>query len=128
MLPGSAYTEKDGLFVNLEGKIQNAYKATYPPGESKEDWIVFKDLAKLMSKPFDFDNMLILREQIIKIFNNENVNISKNTLVTDYIDDNILIKSIDYYHTNAIARSSKIMNECRQISKSLLHTGIEKAS
>ena len=128
VLPGSAYTEKDGLFVNLEGKIQNAYKATYPPGESKEDWIVFKDLAKLMSKPFDFDNVLILREQIIKIFNNENVNISKNTLVTDYIDDNILIKSIDYYHTNAIARSSKIMNECRQISKSLLHTGIEKAS
>ena len=128
VLPGSAYTEKDGLFVNLEGKIQNAYKATYPPGESKEDWIVFKDLAKLMSKPFDFDNVLILREQIIKIFNNENVNISKNTLVTDYVDDNILIKSIDYYHTNAIARSSKIMNECRQISKSLLHTGIEKAS
>ena len=128
VLPGSAYTEKDGLFVNLEGKIQNAYKATYPPGESKEDWIIFKDLAKLMSKPFDFDNVLILREQIIKIFNNENVNISKNTLVTDYIDDNILIKSIDYYHTNAIARSSKIMNECRQISKSLLHTGIEKAS
>ena len=128
VLPGSAYTEKDGLFVNLEGKIQNAYKATYPPGESKEDWIVFKDLAKLMSKPFDFDNVFILREQIIKIFNNENVNISKNTLVTDYIDDNILIKSIDYYHTNAIARSSKIMNECRQISKSLLHTGIEKAS
>ena len=128
VLPGSAYTEKDGLFVNLEGKIQNAYKATYPPGESKEDWIVFKDLAKLMSKPFDFDNVLILREQIIKIFNNENVNISKNTIVTDYIDDNILIKSIDYYHTNAIARSSKIMNECRQISKSLLHTGIEKAS
>ena len=128
VLPGSAYTEKDGLFVNLEGKIQNAYKATYPPGESKEDWIIFKDLAKLMSKPFDFDNVLILREQIIKIFNNENVNISKNTLVTDYIDGNILIKSIDYYHTNAIARSSKIMNECRQISKSLLHTGIEKAS
>ena len=128
VLPGSAYTEKDGLFVNLEGKIQNAYKATYPPGESKEDWIVFKDLAKLMSKPFDFDNILILREQIIKIFNNENANISKNTPVTDYIDDNILIKSIDYYHTNAIARSSKIMNECRQISKSLLHTGIEKAS
>jgi len=128
VLPGSAYTEKDGLFVNLEGKIQNAYKATYPPGDSKEDWIVFKDLAKLMNKPFNFNNANQLREQIIKSFNNEGVGMPKTLLTTDFVDDDILVKPIDYYYTNAIARSSKIMNECRQISKSYLYTGIEKAS
>ena len=128
VLPGSAYTEKDGLFVNLEGKIQNAYKATYPPGESKEDWIILRDLAKLMKKPFGFNNVRELREQIIKVFNNENINVSKNLPMTTFVDDNIIIKPIDYYHTNAIARSSKIMNECRQISKSFLYSGIEKAS
>jgi len=128
ILPGSAYTEKDGLFVNLEGKIQNAYKATYPPGDSKEDWIVFKDLAKLMKKPFKYNNSNELRELIIKIISNETIKASKNLVTTDYIDDDILIKPIDYYHTNAIARSSKVMNECRQISKSFLYTGIEKAS
>jgi NADH-quinone oxidoreductase subunit G len=128
VLPGSAYTEKDGLFVNLEGKIQNAYKATYPPGDSKEDWIVFKDLAKLMKKPFNFNNTNQLREQIIKFLNNEVVGRPKNLLTTDFVDDNILVKPIDYYHTNAIARSSKIMNECRQISKNYLYTGIEKVS
>ena len=128
ILPGSAYTEKDGLFVNLEGKIQNAYKATYPPGDSKEDWIVFKDLAKLMKKPFKYNNSNELRELIIKIISNETIKASKNLVTTDYIDDDILIKPIDYYHTNAIARSSKVMNECRQISKSFLYTGIEQAS
>ena len=47
---------------------------------------------------------------------------------TNYIDENILIKPIDYYYTNSIARSSKVMSECRQISKNFLYTGIEKAS
>ena len=37
ILPGAAYTEQDGFFTNLEGKIQKAYKASYPPGEAKED-------------------------------------------------------------------------------------------
>ena len=40
VLPGSAYTEQDGYFTNLEGKIQKAYKASYPPGEAKEDWSI----------------------------------------------------------------------------------------
>ena len=128
ILPGSAYTEKDGLFVNLEGKIQNAYKATYPPGDSKEDWIVFKDLAKLMKKPFKYNNSNELRKLIIKIISNETIKASKNLITTDYVDDDISIKLIDYYHTNVIARSSKVMNECRQISKSFLYTGIEQAS
>ena len=39
ILPGSAYTEQNGYFTNLEGKLQKAYKASYPPGEAKEDWL-----------------------------------------------------------------------------------------
>ena len=46
----------------------------------------------------------------------------------NFLDENILIKPIDYYYTNPIARSSKVMSECRQISKKFLFTGIEKAS
>ena len=52
----------------------------------------------------------------------------KKTYKLDFIDEDILLKSIDYYYTNAIARSSKVMSECRQLSKKLLFTGIEKAS
>ena len=46
----------------------------------------------------------------------------------DFVDEDISIKHIDYYYTNPIARSSKVMSECRQISKKFLFTGIEKAS
>ena len=128
ILPGAAYTEKNGLFVNLEGKLQNAYKASYPPGSSKEDWVIFKDLANKMKKPLDFKTLKELRANIIK-----NIDLSKNKKNSkienfDFIQSEILIKSIDYYYTNAIARSSKVMSECRQISKKFLFTGIEKAS
>ena len=128
ILPGAAYTEKNGLFVNLEGKLQNSYKASYPPGESREDWIIFKDLANTMKRPLEFNNIKSLRENIKKYINqkiNKNVE-SKNSF--NFVDDSISIKPIDYYYTNPIARSSKVMNECRKISKNLLFTGIEKAS
>ena len=43
ILPGSTYTEQDGYFTNLEGNIQKAYKASYPPGDAKEDWKIFRN-------------------------------------------------------------------------------------
>ena len=128
ILPGSAYTEKDGLFVNLEGKLQNAYKASYPPGEAKEDWIIFRDIANIMKKPLHFKNITQLRELIKKQIDKKiNLEKTKSKKVT-FIDKEILIKPIDYYYTNPIARASKVMNECRQISKKFLYNGIEKAS
>ena len=54
--------------------------------------------------------------------------ISPGWVKTDFVEGNISIKQVDYYYTNPIARSSKVMSECRQISKKFLFTGIEKAS
>ena len=128
ILPGAAYTEKNGLFVNLEGKLQNAYKASYPPGDAREDWVIFKDLANMMKKPLEYNNVKYLRESINKKIQQKIDHVVNKTNSIDFVDENISIKSIDYYHTNPIARSSKVMSECRQISKRLLFTGIEKAS
>jgi len=128
ILPGAAYTEKNGLFINLEGKLQNAYKASYPPGEAREDWIIFKDLANMMKKPLGYNNAKNLRESINQHIQSKINNEVKKTSVVDFIDENISVKPIDYYYTNPIARSSKVMSECRQISKKFLFTGIEKAS
>ena len=128
ILPGAAYTEKDGLFVNLEGKLQNAYKASYPPGDAREDWIIFKDIANMMKKPLGYNNVKHLRELIIKNIQQKNNYQNKNINKVNFIEGDILINPIDYYYTNSIARSSKVMSECRQISKKFLFTGIEKAS
>jgi NADH-quinone oxidoreductase subunit G len=128
ILPGCTYTEKDGLFINLEGKLQSAYKASYPPGESKEDWLIFKNLANIMKKPLQFNNMQQLRTLIYKdvkeVVNKESPKL-KNI---SFIKDEILINPLDYYYTNPIARASKVMSDCRKISKKTLFTGIEKAS
>jgi len=128
ILPGAAYTEKNGLFVNLEGKLQNSYKASYPPGESREDWIIFKDLANTMKKHLGFNNVKSLRESINKYIKEKINKKIENKKSFNFVEDSIAIKPIDYYYTNPIARSSKVMNECRRISKNLLFTGIEKAS
>jgi len=128
ILPGSAYTEKDGLFVNLEGRMQNAFKASFPPGSSREDWIILKDIANMMKKPLGFSNSHQLRILIKNYINSQAFNSKKIIKEISFLEENISIKPIDYYYTNSIARSSKVMSECRQISKKLLFTGVEKAS
>jgi len=128
ILPGAAYTEKSGLFINLEGKLQSAYKASYPPGKAREDWIILKDLANMMKKPLGYNNVNNLRESINHHIQSKIKNGFKKTIKVDFTEENISVKHIDYYYTNSIARSSKVMSECRQISKKFLYTGIEKAS
>ena len=128
ILPGAAYTEKNGLFVNLEGRLQKAYKASYPPGDAIEDWLIFVKLAKLMKKNIGFDNFVSLRNNIEKKLHYNKENIFKNNNKINFIEDNIFVKPIDYYYTNPIARSSKIMSECRQVSKNFLHESIKKVS
>ena len=49
ILPGAAYTEQSGHYTNLEGKVQKAYKASYPPGDAKEDWEIINDLAEFIN-------------------------------------------------------------------------------
>ena len=51
ILPSAAYTEQDGYYTNLEGNLQLAFKASYPPGEAKEDWEIVNELSnKLKGK------------------------------------------------------------------------------
>ena len=81
-----------------------------------------------MKKPLGYNNTKHLQDLIkkkiqLKINNKTNI---KNKI--DFIENKISVKPIDYYYTNSIARSSKVMSECRQISKKFLFTGIEKAS
>ena len=69
-----------------------------------------------------------MRESINKLIQSKINNDVKKTNEVNFIEENISVKPIDYYYTNSIARSFKVMSECRQISKRFLSTGIEKAS
>ena len=128
ILPGASYTEQDGYYTNLEGKLQKAYKASYPPGDAREDWKIIKDLSKMLKKSEDYKDINELQKNIRKNITIKNNIDLKNTESVEFIEKEISIKPIDYYFTNSIARSSKTMNECRRVKKKFLFTGIEEAS
>ena len=129
ILPGAAYTEQDGFYSNLEGKIQKAFKASFPPGSAKEDWIIINELAekisgkKLFKDKNELDNAML---NFLKIFNEKDLNkVSSNISNSSFIDEKIEIQNIDYYYSNSIARSSKTMFECRNQKINVKSTGTE---
>jgi len=133
ILPGSAYTEKDGHFVNLEGRIQKAFKASYPPGDAKEDWDIIIQLSKALGKSLNINSRKELEERLI---NSNSIHSKIGEIVRSKVDTNktqefsfvnskIEIDFADYYFSNHIARSSITMNECRSIKNKLLSTGTE---
>ncbi|MDA9222577.1 NADH-quinone oxidoreductase subunit NuoG [Candidatus Pelagibacter sp.] len=128
ILPGATYTEQNGYFTNLEGKLQKAYKASYPPELAKEDWAIINELAESMNHRKLFNDKDELDSSLI---NQINLHIKKNTSLTsskvkELIFENELIKiDNDYYYSNVIARASKTMSECRGLKAVLKSTGTE---
>ncbi len=64
VLPGAAYTEKNALYVNTEGRIQLAKRAVFPPGEAKEDWAILRALSSELGQPLSFDTQDALRQTL----------------------------------------------------------------
>ena len=64
ILPGAAYTEKDGTHVNTEGRVQLARRAVFPPGEAREDWKIVRALSGALGRPLPFEELRGLRRQM----------------------------------------------------------------
>jgi NADH-quinone oxidoreductase subunit G len=129
ILPGAAYTEQNGYFTNLEGKLQKAYKASYPPEDAKEDWMIINELAEAMNHRKLFNNKDELDSSLI---NQINLHIEKNNSknfsdIKDLTSENEILKinNIDYYYSNVIARASKTMFECKSSKNNFKSTGTE---
>ena len=130
ILPGSAYTEQDGFFTNLEGNLQKAYKASYPPGDAKEDWQIFNELAEIMNNRKLFNDKDELESSMINYLNLQKekqiglVDQAKNSS-DDFLNEALTVSAKDYYFSNVIARSSKTMIECNNSKINLRSTGTE---
>jgi NADH-quinone oxidoreductase subunit G len=131
ILPGSAYTEQDGYFTNLEGKIQKAYKASYPPGDAKEDWQIINELAELMNNRKLFNDKEELESSMLNHLNlqkekqtNKEDKSNKNE-DSEFKDEVLKVNVKDYYFSNVVARSSKTMIECNNSKINLKSTGTE---
>ncbi len=124
ILPGSAFTEQDGYYTNLEGKLQKAYKASYPTELAKEDWIIVNEIAKIIRGKSLFKDKDELYDSM---FNYLNQTRKEEFVKAEYVyeDDKLVIEDIDYYFSNVIAKNSKTMMECRNLKSNLDKTGTD---
>ena len=129
ILPGAAFTEQSGHYTNLEGKIQKAYKASYPPGDAKEDWQIINDLAEVMNNRKLFNDKEELESSMfnyLKLKKEQKKSDLPNIIgQSDFENENLNVKFKDYYFSNVIARSSKTMVECNNSKIDLKKTGTE---
>ena len=116
ILPGAAYTEQNGYFTNLEGKVQKAFKASYPPGESKEDWQIINELAEFMNHRKLFNDKDELESSMFNFLTLQQENKitpePKKFSDDNFKDEKLVVEHKDYYFSNVIARSSKTMLDC----------------
>ena len=131
ILPSAAFTEQNGLYENLEGRLQECKKASYPIGEALEDWKIFNLILKKLEKSQNVSNFDSLRKDVLNIIPNftelnELPSFKESEFenkAIDFVSEKINIKELDYFFTNAISRSSKTMSECRKIKESSKKTG-----
>ena len=122
ILPGAAYTEKDGIYINTEGRVQYARKGSFPPGDAREDWRILRALSeKVGKKALPYDDLAQLRDRIFTEFKHMAVpdtiapakwspfGTKGKVAKRDFVNP---VKR--YYLTNAICRASDTMKACSQ--------------
>ncbi len=131
ILPGAAYTEKDGLYVNTEGRVQMAFAAVAPKGEAKADWAIIRALSAHAGRVLPYDNLDELREKLFADHptfagldyapgHDSAADFDPSKLgASGKVDSGDFINSVtDFYMTNPIARASNVMAECSALGES----------
>ena len=119
VLPGAAYAEKHGTYVNTEGRVQRSEKAAFAPGEAREDWAILRAVSELTGKALSFDNFGQLRTAMIK----DHPELGRDGLIDlpwsppkldAKAEGPIRYPIGDFFQTNAICRNSPTMQRCSE--------------
>ena len=128
ILPGAAYTEKNGLYVNTEGRVQMGERAVFPKGDAREDWAILRALSERLGAQLPYDSLDQLR---VKLFADHptfgQIDFAPGTLPTVFdlsglgaagsASDQPFRSAVDAFHlTNPIARASVTMAECAALA------------
>jgi NADH-quinone oxidoreductase subunit G len=124
ILPGAAYTEKDGTYVNMEGRVQRSFLALQPPGDAREDWRIIRAFSATIGHALPYDNLDQLRERLTRA----NPVFGRQGLARFGANDQsgpagggalgtapFAYAVTDYYQTNPISRASATMAECSRL-------------
>jgi NADH-quinone oxidoreductase subunit G len=128
ILPGAAYPEKSGIYVNLEGRVQMAGRASFPPGDAREDWAILRALSDVLGRRLPYDSLAQLRNALFKahphlarigqITPGDRADISALAALGGTPDSAPFKSPVDdFYLTNPIARASAVMAECSVIAE-----------
>jgi len=119
ILPGAAYTEKSGTYVNTEGRAQVGRLAVFPPGEAREDWTIIRALSEVIGKRLPYDSLQQVRSHMINLngifLNIDEVNQAKwgPFGTKGKTDDAVFTSPINnFYMTDVISRASVTMAKC----------------
>jgi NADH-quinone oxidoreductase subunit G len=118
ILPGAAYTEKSGTYVNLEGRVQRGERAVFPPGDAREDWSIFRALSEVLGGKLPFDSLDALRIEMAKAVPALGFEgVANYSWVEPKLPSEPKGKIADYpikdfYLTGAICRASPTMQRC----------------
>ena len=120
ILPGAAYTEKPGTYVNTEGRVQLGQRASYPPGEAREDWAILRALSERVGKPLPYDTLDQVRSRLVavnKVFaalDHQAVGAWGEFGAAGNVSDAPFASPIEnFYMTDPISRASRTMADCR---------------
>ena len=111
ILPAAAYTEKDGLYANLEGRYQTARKAVAPPADALDDFETLSHLARKLKIKLAYKSKLELRQKLVD-YGVHTTSWKAIGKPGDVSDESIKAQKFNYYMTNSISRASKIMAKC----------------
>ncbi|SCX02237.1 NADH-quinone oxidoreductase chain 3 [Agrobacterium sp. DSM 25558] len=128
ILPGAAYTEKSGIWVNTEGRVQMGNRAGFAPGEAREDWAILRALSDVLGHKLPFDSLSALRAQLY--IAHPHFADADEIAVADVAGIEALATKAgtlnkagfaspvkDFYLTNPIARASAVMAECSALAR-----------
>jgi NADH-quinone oxidoreductase subunit G len=127
VLPGAAYPEKSATYVNTEGRVQMATRASFPPGDAREDWAILRALSDVLGKKLPYDSLAALRQALYRahphlmrigaITPGDAADLQKLAARGGAADKAPFRSSIaDFYFTNPIARCSAVMAECSALA------------
>ena len=121
ILPGAAYTEKNGTYVNTEGRVQITRQAVQPPGNAREDWTIIRALSDVIGANISYDTLGDVRERLTEVnplFDRINEIVTPdwtNKSPSEFIEDGPIHSAIqNYYMTCPISRASETMAKCSQ--------------
>jgi NADH-quinone oxidoreductase subunit G len=128
VLPGAAYPEKSAIFINTEGRVQMATRASFPPGDAREDWAILRALSDVLGHRLPYDSMAALRQALFKAYPHllrvgqiapgNPADIGKLAALGGNTDKIPFASSVgDFYLTNPIARASAVMGECSALAQ-----------